>query len=174
MILLLIVFFSRVADVSLGTIRTIMTVRGNRTLAALIGFVEVLVWFLVAREALNSGDSSIYIAISYAGGYAAGTYVGGVLAKWLFPSNCLVQVITSKRDPVLLKAIADEGYSMTVSDVYGRDHISEKYMIFIHLKGKYVAKLQKIVIENDPQAFISISEGRNSINGSIVPYFNSK
>lgn len=174
MILLLIVFFSRVADVSLGTIRTIMTVRGNRTLASLIGFIEVLVWFLVAREALNTENSSIFIAIAFAGGYAAGTYIGGVLAKLLFPSNSLVQIITSKRDPELLKAIGEAGFSMTVSDVYGRDHVSEKYMIFIHVGGKYVQKLQKIVIEADPQAFISISEGRNSVNGQIIPYFNNK
>ncbi len=168
-ILCLTIFFSRIIDVSLGTIRTIMTVRGNRKFAAIIGFVEVLIWFLVVREALNTDSTSIFIAISFAGGYGAGTFVGGLVVKLLFPSNYLVQIITSSRDDALLKAIGDAGFSMTVSDVFGRDHQSEKYMLFIYVDGKYLEKLKETVIGYDKAAFISVSEGKASYNGQIVP-----
>lgn len=165
----IIVFFSRIVDVSLATIRTIITVRGQRIRSALIGFFEVLVWFLVVREALNTEERSIFIAISFAAGYATGTFIGGIIAKYFFPSNHLVQVITSKRDNELLKAISDAGYSMTVSDVFGRDHVSEKYMLFIHVGGKYVSDLKKLIIQLDKSAFISLSESKDYINGQIVP-----
>ncbi len=173
-ILCIIIFFSRIIDVSLGTVRTIMTVRGNRKVAALIGFVEVMIWFMVVREALNTDETSIFIAIAFAGGYAAGTFIGGLVAKIILPSNSLVQVITSKRDPELLKTISNAGFSMTVSDVYGRDHITEKYMLFIYVGGKYVFKLKNIIIKSDPLAFISISEGKSAINGQIVPIEKKK
>lgn len=173
-ILCLMIFFSRIIDVSLGTIRTIMTVRGNRKIAASIGFVEVMLWFLIVREALNTEETSLFIAISFAGGYAAGTFIGGLVAKLMLPSNQLVQVITSRRDNELLKAISDAGFSMTVSDVYGRDHIAEKYMLFIYVDGKYVPKLKDTIIKIDSSAFISISEGRGAINGQIVPIDNRK
>lgn len=173
-VLCILIFFSRILDVSLGTVRTIMTVRGNRTVAAMIGFVEVMIWFLIVREALSTDETSILIAVAFAGGYATGTFIGGLVAKLMLPSNHLVQVITSSRDKSLLAAISEEGYSMTVSDVYGRDHTSEKYMLFIYVDGKYVSRLKKIIIENDKSAFISISEGRASINGQIVPMDKKK
>lgn len=174
LVLCIIIFFSRIIDVSLGTIRTIMTVRGNRKVAASIGFVEVMLWFLVVREALSTEETSIFVAIAFAGGYAAGTFIGGLVAKLMLPSNQLVQVITSKRDNDLLRAISDAGFPMTVSDVYGRDHIAEKYMLFIYVDGKYVSKLKNIIIQSDKAAFISISEGKSSINGQIVPMEKKK
>ena len=168
-VLCIIIFISRILDVSLGTVRTIMTVRGNRKVASMIAFVEVMLWFIIVREAINTEETSIFIAISFAAGFAVGTYVGGLVAKLLFPSNSLVQVITSNRDPQLLKIISDEGFPMTVSDVFGREHITEKYMLFIYVNGKFINKLKNLIIENDPLAFISISEGKSAINGQIVP-----
>ncbi len=173
-VLCIIIFFSRILDVSLGTVRTIMTVRGNRKVAAMIGFVEVMLWFLVVREALNTDETSIFIAISFAGGYAAGTFIGGLVVKLLVPSNYLVQVITSNRDSALLQAISDAGFSMTVADVFGRDHLSEKYLLFIYVDGKYLTKLKETVVKYDSSAFISISEGKASLNGQIVPFDNKK
>lgn len=172
--LCVIIFFSRILDVSLGTVRTIMTVRGNRKVAALIGFIEVMLWFLIVREALNTDETSIFIAISFAGGYAAGTFIGGLVVKLLVPSNYLVQVITSNRDSSLLQAISDAGFSMTVADVFGRDHLSEKYLLFIYVDGKYLTKLKETVVKYDSSAFISISEGKASLNGQIVPFDNKK
>ncbi|NLN55804.1 MAG: DUF2179 domain-containing protein [Clostridiales bacterium] len=169
LLLCVIIFFSRILDVSLGTVRTILTVRGNRRVSALIGFGEVMIWFLVVREALNTDEKSIFIAVAFAGGYASGTFIGGLIAKKLFPSNHLVQVITSSRDGELLKAIGDAGFPMTVADVYGRDHLAEKYLLFIYIDGKYLDKLKGIIFEKDNNAFISVSEGKASYNGQIVP-----
>lgn len=169
LVLCLVIFFGRIIDVSLGTIRTIMNVRGNKLLAAVIGFIEALLWFLVVSEAMNTDETSILIAIFYAGGFAAGTYIGGLMVKLLIPSNYLVQVITSNRDSALLQAIGDAGFSMTVSDVYGRDHISEKYLLFIYVDGKYLKKLKHTIVKYDSKAFISISEGKASLNGTITP-----
>ena len=78
LILCIKIFFARIFDVTLGTVRTMFTVKGKRLIASLIGFIEVLIWFLVVREALNTESKSIFVAISYALGFATGTYIGGV------------------------------------------------------------------------------------------------
>ena len=39
----LLIFASRVADVTLGTLRIIFTSRGQRKIAPILGFVEVLI-----------------------------------------------------------------------------------------------------------------------------------
>ena len=75
------IFIVRIVDVSLGTICTILTVRNKRKLAALLGFIEIFIWFVIVKEALNTDSTSIFIAISYAGGFATGTYIGSFLSE---------------------------------------------------------------------------------------------
>ena len=169
LIICLLIFFSRILDVSLGTIRTILTVRGNRLAAAAMGFAESLLWFLVVRKALSTEETSIMVAISFSAGFATGTFVGGFIAKLMLPSSSIIQVITSQRDNELLRKISEAGFPMTISDVYGRDHVAEKYMLFITVSNRYLSDLKKIIIENDKTAFISISEGRSAINGQLHP-----
>ena len=88
------IFFVRILDVSLGTVRTMFTVKGNRITASLVGFIEILVWFLVAKEALQTEEKSILIAISYSLGFATGTYIGGYLSSVLITGNITIQVFT--------------------------------------------------------------------------------
>ena len=87
------IFLARILDVSLGTFVTILTVKGQRVSAAILGFIDVLIWFLVVKEALNTNINSIWIAISYAGGYATGTFIGTTLSINLINGKILVQVV---------------------------------------------------------------------------------
>ena len=64
LVLCLTVFFGRIIDVSLGNIRTLLTVKGKRIIAATIGFIEATIWFLVVKEALNTGANSLWIVFS--------------------------------------------------------------------------------------------------------------
>ena len=83
LLLCLKIFLVRIVDVTLGTTRTMFTVKGKRLIASLIGFFEVLIWFLIVREALQTEDKSILIAISYALGFATGTYIGGFISVFI-------------------------------------------------------------------------------------------
>ena len=89
------IFLFRIVDVSLGTFVTILTVKNKGVIATIIGFIDVLIWFLVVKEALNTNQESILIAISYAGGYAVGTYVGTFLSNILINGKLSVQVISN-------------------------------------------------------------------------------
>ena len=95
------IFFVRIIDVSLGTIRTIVTVKDRRLIASLIGFIEVFVWFVIVKEALNTDETSLFVAISYALGFSTGTYIGSYLSNKYIKGNFGVQVITSKE--ILIK-----------------------------------------------------------------------
>ena len=75
------IFLARIIDVSLGTIRTIIVVKGRNLIGSILGFIEVAVWFLVVEQALSNGNSNIFIVLSYALGFATGTYIGGIISK---------------------------------------------------------------------------------------------
>lgn len=76
------IFFARIIDVSLGTFRTILTVKGKIYLPTVIAFFEVIIWFYVAKEALLVDTNNILIPISYSLGYATGNLIGSIISKY--------------------------------------------------------------------------------------------
>lgn len=162
------IFFVRIVDVSLGTIRTIVTVKDKKLLASLIGFVEVFVWFVIAREALNTDETSLYIAISYALGFATGTYIGTYLSSKYIKGNFSVQVITSNIS--LIDNLRKNGYAVSVIDVKGHDSSITKYMLFIEINKNDFTSLKNLIKLYDKKAFIVVNETKYLENG----YFQTK
>ena len=96
------IFLVRILDVSLGTVRMILLVKGKRLISSIVGFIEISIWFSVVREALNTSTSNIWIIFAYAGGFAAGTYIGGFISD-KFIKVLGVQIITNKNNKMLVK-----------------------------------------------------------------------
>lgn len=164
------IFFVRILDVSLGTLRTMITVKGKILYASMVGFVEIFVWFLVVKEALNTDQTSIWIAISYSLGFATGTYIGGFLSKKFISGNLSVQVITDNAYPDMVDKLRKEGYGVTVIDVEGKNKEQEKNMLFIEINDKSFNHLQKIVKQLDHDAFVVVNETKYVLNGFIDNY----
>lgn len=161
------IFCVRILDVSLGTFRTIITVKGKSLYASIIGFFEVLIWFLVVREALNTDETSIFVAISYALGFATGTFIGGILSKKFISGTLSVQIITNKAYPDMVELLRNEGYGVTVMDVEGKDKDIDKYMLFIEINKNNFNHLQKLVKSIDNNAFMVVNETKLVQNGFI-------
>ena len=161
------IFTARIMDVSVGTIRTITMVKGNGLKSALLAFVEVLIWFLVAREALNTNYTSMWIAISYSAGYATGTYVGSILSKIFIKGNTTVQVITSKATKNNIKLLRDKGYALTVLDINDDFDGIKKKMLLLEINNSRIKELSQIIRKIDKSAFITYSETKTVINGFL-------
>lgn len=157
------IFFARLIDVSLGTFRTINTVKGRDLIAALIGIVEITVWFLVVKEALNTENNSFWIVVAYALGFAVGTYIGGKISKIFIKSNLEVQVILSNKDDNVVKKIRENGYGVTAIEVSGTKNT--KYMLYIQIRDNTLEKLKRIVRKLDSKAFIVVNETKYVENG---------
>lgn len=167
LILCIKIFLVRVFDVSLGTVRTIVTVKGKTTIAAITGFIEVLIWFLVVKEALNTNETSIFIALSYAGGYATGTIIGGMLSDKYISGNLSVQVVLSNKSDDIVNKIRNYGYAVSVLDVKGKNEEQAKYMLFIEINKKKLDNLKKIIKYLDEKAFIVVNETKLVQNGYL-------
>lgn len=159
------IFLARIVDVSLGTIRTIITVKGKSLIASLIGFVEVLVWFLVVQEALNTTETGIVIAISYALGFATGTYIGSILSKIFIIGNLTVQVITTKEDLVAL--LREKGYGVSIMEITGREK-KKQIMLFIEIIDRNLSQLENLIHKIDAKAFIVVNETKYVQNGYFL------
>ena len=164
-ILCLKVFCVRIIDVSMGTCRTIVTVKGKKILASLIGFFEVFIWFVVVKEALNTDSTSIFIALSYAGGYATGTFIGSSISEKLIKGNFGVQVITSKKDDELVAFLKKNGFGVSVIDVRSEKEHNEKYMLFIEIDKTKFNDLKRLIKKYDSNAFVVVNETKEVYNG---------
>ena len=97
------IFSARIIDVSMNTIRTVYIVKGKRLISTVIAFFEVLIWFEVARTALNTEINSFLIPISYAGGYATGTYIGTLISTKFIKGHYTVTIISNNIDSTKIK-----------------------------------------------------------------------
>lgn len=157
------IFFVRILDVSMGTLRTIITIKGKSLYASIVGFIEIFIWFVIVKEALNTDETSIFIAISYALGFATGTYIGGKLSNKFISGNLSVQIITKNLN--LSNVLRENGYGVSVIDVEGIDKSQNKLMLFVEINSKKLNKLQKLIKEFDEQAFVVVNETKLVQNG---------
>ena len=164
------IFLVRIVDVTLGTLRTIITVKDKILLASIIGFFEVLVWFLIAKEALDTNNNSIFVGIFYALGFATGTYIGGKISRRVIKGNLSVQVITTNASNKWLKVLRENGFAVSVMDIRQKDEEPDKYMFFLEINNSDFDKLHKIIKKYDPKAFIVVNESKTVVNG----YFSQK
>ncbi len=158
------IFLVRIMDVSLGTIRTVMTVRGKNIIAALIGFIEVTIWFLVVKDALNSASDSLWIAVSYAGGFATGTFIGGFISKTFIKSKLGVQIVIHEENRKLVDILREHGYALSTVKAQGLEG-NNKLMLFLEIDNNHLSELEAIVKQYDEKAFIVVNETKYVQNG---------
>ena len=161
------IFCARILDVSIGTVRMILTVKNKSLYAALVAFFEVFIWFMVAREALNTNINSIFIPIAYSLGYATGTFMGGIISDKFIDSIIGVQVITTKNTEMMLNEIRKRGFAVSVIPLKKEKDRDKKEMLFIQLHKSKLKKLTAVLNELDPKAFTIVNETKTVQNGFI-------
>lgn len=161
------IFLARIVDVTLGTIRTVLVVKGKNITPAIVAFFEVLIWFVVAREALNTNLNSILIPIFYSLGYATGTFIGTFITSKFVDGLIGVQVITKSTNNKMLKEMRSKGFGVSVVDLKKTNDNHKKDLLIIQLNKKQLKGLTHIIRTNDPDAFVVINETKYVQNGII-------
>lgn len=161
------IFAARIIDVSLGTIRTVFFVKGKTIEPFIIAFFEVLIWYAVAREALNASGNTILIGISYALGYATGTFIGSKLSKILVKGVVGVQVVIKENVDELIKELRNNGFGISVIELKKDYEGQNKDMLYIQVNNDKLKELTKIIKNYDENAFMVVNETKFVQNGLI-------
>lgn len=161
------IFFARITDVTLATLRTVYSVKGKTLLAGIIGFIEATIWFIVVKEALNTDIQSPFIVISYAGGFATGSILGTYVSKTFVNSLISVEVITTKGTKENIEKIRLEGFGVSVVDTIYNISETDSKMLIITLNSKHLEDLKRILRHIDREAFIVVNESKIVQNGFI-------
>lgn len=162
----LFIFFARNIDVSLGTLRTILLVKGQRKIAAFIGFFEVMIYLVVLGNVVGNIDKPILI-VAYGLGYASGNVIGSKLEERLSIGRVLVQIILKDLGCQLVDALRDAGFGVTIFEGHGMEGSS--YMLNVITERKKLKEMQKIINEQDMGAFVTTMDVRSSLGGYFQP-----
>lgn len=157
LILPLLIFIARIADVSLGTIRIIFVARGMKKIAPLIGFFEILIWLLAISKIFQDLDNWVaYIA--YAGGFAAGNYIGMLIEERLAIGHEMIRVITRSDAGDLVDELKDKGFGVTFIKAHGLE--GEVGVVYIIVKRSMAKPALEIIHNNNPRALYTIESIR--------------
>jgi uncharacterized protein YebE (UPF0316 family) len=170
-ILPIIIFFSRLTDVSLGTLRHVFISKGFRKIVPFLGFFEVLIWIIVVAQVMqNLSNWVCYIA--YAGGFAAGTYVGLLIEEKLALGLQVIRVITNQNSDELIAELKNSNHGLTIVDAQGA--VGPVKMIFTIIKRKDVPQVVDKIATFLPNAFFTIEDVKNTSQGVFnkTPRFN--
>ncbi len=159
------IFFARICDVTLGTMRIIFISKGKKYLAPVVGFLEVLIWIVVISQILTqTNDWICYIA--YAAGYATGSFVGMQVEERLAMGTLLIRVFTKKQGKLLVSKLNEAGFGATIS--IGEGIEGEVAIIETVINRKKTVMAEKIITAFDPQAFHVVSDIR-TVQRGIFP-----
>ena len=161
-ILPILIFLSRIFDVSLGTLRIMFVNRGMKYLAPFIGFFEILIWLIVISQVMQNMNSPInYIA--YAGGFAMGNFVGIYLEGKLAIGVILLRIITQKKAKELIQFFRAEGYHVT--DIKATSNSGNVDVIYLNLRRKELKTALEMVNIFNPNAIYTITDMRLASRG---------
>ena len=162
---LFLIFFARVADVSCNIVRLLFLVKGQRFVAACIGFFEIMIYMLALGRVLGGGKSlSVPELIFYCGGFATGNYVGAWLEERLLNSFTLIEVILDD-DPAARVAIDElRASGMGATVVNGMGLNGPKLVVKIFCRRHDILRVQKFFADNE-HSFVTVSDVKRCTGG---------
>ncbi|HUX53502.1 MAG TPA: DUF2179 domain-containing protein [Williamwhitmania sp.] len=165
LLLPLIIFFARICDVTIGTMRIILVSKGQRNIAPFLGFFEVFIWILAIGQ-IMSHLNNFFCYIGYAAGFATGNYIGMLVEEKVAMGTLLIRIITPKDATELLENLHTLGYGATSFDATGRD--GKVNIIYTIVNRTQLKRVEEVIMTFNPHAFYSIEDLRSVKNG-ILP-----
>lgn len=156
------IFFARVIDVSMGTLRVLFLVRGRRLLAATIGLFEVTIYLMALGYVVGRLNDPFSVFI-YALGFATGNVVGSIIEEKVALGQVIAQVITLKEPLQLAESLRASGFGVTITEGQGREGCHP--ILHIGIPRKQLKTLYKTVNEWDKDAFVVFQEARSIYGG---------
>ncbi len=165
-VLPILIFLARICDVSIGTMRIIFVSKGNRKVAPVLGFFEVLIWIIAISKIMQNLDNYVnYIA--YAAGFATGNFVGMIIEERLAMGIQMVRVFVGENGMELVRSLNANGFGATTIEAHGaKEKIDIVYSIVHRNELKEVLN---IITAFNPRAFFTIEDIKSAKEGIFNP-----
>lgn len=149
------IFFARLVNIALDTLRFMYTLRGKRGMAWILGFAESIIFVLVIGSVLTNLENPLNL-IGYAAGFATGNVVGMAIEKRLAIGFTRFSIISSNHSTEIADRLRREGFGVTEIPARGRE--SNFMLVECHVRRKQAEAVEALALEVDPGAFITADE----------------
>jgi len=165
-ILPLLIFLARVCDVSIGTLRIIFVAKGQKNIAPILGFFEVLIWITAITRIMQNLDYYVnYIA--YAAGFATGNYVGMLIEERLAMGIQMIRVFTNEKGQDLVQSLNSRGFGATSVQAQGAKE--KVHLIYTIVQRNEMEDVLSIIEGFNPKAFYTIEDVKAANEGIFHP-----
>ena len=165
LLLPLLIFCARIADVSINTIRIIYVLGGRRWTATLLGFFESFIWLMAIRQIFEHLDNWIcYIA--YPAGFACGIYVGMLIEERIAYGKVIVRIITRKEIDGVIAYLNKEQFRFTHVNATGPD--GHENLVFTVLERERLEELLETLRNLVPTAFYTVEKVNRAAESSSI------
>jgi uncharacterized protein YebE (UPF0316 family) len=161
------IFFARVTDVSIGTVRTICVMRGQRTVAFFLGFFEVLIW-VIAVSAILSHLSHWINLVAYAGGFATGNAVGMWIESKLALGTQTVSFVSQGEYHAVAERLRYADLSVTT--MTGRGYKGPVSICMAVVPRRMAQDVIRMAKEIDPTVFVTVEDVRATTAAATQAY----
>ena len=162
-----IIFFAKIIEVSISTIRVVFIGKGERAKGAILGFVEIMIWLVVVSSVLNNITEDPIKMLIYAAAFSLGNYLGVTIESKIAVGLASIQVVVNEKDgDVLADILREQGYGVTIIEGKGKNE-SIKNLLFIQLKRKKIPEAVKLVKQHNPEAYITVNDIKSMMGGYI-------
>lgn len=153
------IFFARICDVSLGTIRTIATVQGRTKIVFVLGFFEISIWITVVSTVVQKIATAPLLGLFYALGYATGNAVGILLERKMAFGFLVLRVFTRTAG----KSMTDQlrKYGQRVTTFLGEGMHGPVTELYIVTRRRDLKWILQIINEEDSEAFYTTEYARD-------------
>ena len=157
-----IIYFGRICDVTLGTMRIIFVSKGEKSKAPIVGFFEVLIWVVVISQ-IFSHATNIVAYLAYAAGYATGNFIGLLVENKIGFGYQLFRIYSKKDGVELTKLLNQHGFGSTL--IRGEGAIAEVSIIETVVRRRACKSVVEILSDFDPDTFYLIEDVRSKQKG---------
>lgn len=153
----LLIMCMRIADVTIGTFRTILVVQGKKYPAAAAGFFEVLIWLIAMKFVFQNLDSTINL-IAYASGFAFGNILGVSLDQKIAIGYVQLNIISKFKTDAIADALRKSHVGVTI--LPGEGGSGGVAILVAIIKRKDLKLVKSIIDEIDSDSFITVQHSR--------------
>ncbi|MCF7926003.1 MAG: DUF5698 domain-containing protein [Candidatus Izimaplasma sp.] len=155
MMIYAVIFFLKVLEVALMTLRMVLITKNERLLGAVLGFFEVILWVFLVSQVLSDLAKDPFQIIIYALAFAVGNYVGSYLENKLAIGNVSIEAIVSKTDgQELTDALRENNIGVTTVDAKGMTDSRE--ILLINTRRKYASHTIKLIRSFEQNSVITL------------------
>ena len=160
------IFFAKIFEVSISTVRLVLMARGNRLVACLIASIEVSIWIMLTSTVLLGLRDDPFKAVAYVAAVVVGIYMGIAIEDKLALGLAQIEIIAELNEALpMVKRLRDSGYRVTTFECEGLD--GKKLSLVLKVQRKDVPLTVALLREYD-HLFVTVTDIRKVSIGNIA------